>query len=51
MFNPDVIAAVKAAKFYRVVIYPAVRGDVVSECWWRWQTSKPCWGTQTAFAG
>ena len=26
MFNPDVIAAVKAAKFCRVVIYPAVRG-------------------------
>lgn len=26
MFNPDVIAAVKAAKFCRVVIYPAARG-------------------------
>lgn len=26
MFNPDVIAAVEAAKFCRVVIYPAVRG-------------------------
>ena len=26
MFNPDVIAAVKAAKFCRVVIYPAIRG-------------------------
>lgn len=26
MFNPDVIAAVKAAKFCRVVIYSAVRG-------------------------
>lgn len=26
MFNLDVIAAVKAAKFCRVVIYPAVRG-------------------------
>lgn len=26
MFNQDVIAAVKAAKFCRVVIYPAVRG-------------------------
>ncbi|MEH8118731.1 hypothetical protein Q7I37_14350 [Aeromonas allosaccharophila] len=26
MFNPDVIAAVVAAKFCRVVIYPAVRG-------------------------
>lgn len=26
MFNPDVIAAVKAAKFCRVVIYPPVRG-------------------------
>ena len=25
-FNPDVIAAVKAAKFCRVVIYPPVRG-------------------------
>ena len=28
MFNPDVSAAVVAAKFCRVVIYPAVRG------WW-----------------
>lgn len=26
LFNPDVIAAVVAAKFCRVVIYPAVRG-------------------------
>ena len=26
MFNPDVIAAVKTAKFCRVVIYPPVRG-------------------------
>ena len=26
MFNQDVIAAVKAAKFCQVVIYPAVRG-------------------------
>ncbi|WP_323977831.1 hypothetical protein [Aeromonas veronii] len=26
MFNPDVIAAVVAAKFCRVVIYPPVRG-------------------------
>lgn len=26
MFNQDVIAAVKAAKFWRVVVYPAVRG-------------------------
>ena len=26
MFNPDVIATVKAAKFCRVVIYPPVRG-------------------------
>ncbi|HEH9410304.1 TPA: hypothetical protein SIA33_003348 [Aeromonas salmonicida] len=26
MFNQDVIAAVKAAKFCRVAIYPAVRG-------------------------
>ena len=26
MFNPDVSAAVVAAKFCRVVIYPAVRG-------------------------
>lgn len=26
MFNQDVIAAVKAAKFCRVVTYPAVRG-------------------------
>jgi len=26
MFNPDVIVAVVAAKFCRVVIYPAVRG-------------------------
>ena len=26
MFNPDVSAAVAAAKFCRVVIYPAVRG-------------------------
>lgn len=26
MLNPDVIAAVKAAKFCRVVVYPAVRG-------------------------
>ena len=26
MFNQDVIAAVKAAKFCRVVVYPAVRG-------------------------
>lgn len=26
MFNQDVIAAVKAAKFCRVVIYPPVRG-------------------------
>ncbi|MEV3812359.1 hypothetical protein [Aeromonas allosaccharophila] len=26
MFNQDVIAAVKAAKFCRVVIYPAIRG-------------------------
>ena len=26
MFNQDVIAAVKAAKFCRVVIYPLVRG-------------------------
>ena len=26
LFNPDVIAAVKAAKFCRVVIYPPVRG-------------------------
>lgn len=26
MFNPDVIAAVKAAKFCRVVIYPPVPG-------------------------
>lgn len=26
MFNQDVIAAVEAAKFCRVVIYPAVRG-------------------------
>ncbi|AJQ53988.1 TPA: hypothetical protein F3L15_09580 [Aeromonas hydrophila] len=25
-FNPDVIAAVKTAKFCRVVIYPTVRG-------------------------
>lgn len=25
MFNPDVIAAVKAAKFCRVLVYPAVR--------------------------
>lgn len=27
MFNQDVIAAVKAAKFCRVVLYPAVRGE------------------------
>ena len=26
MFNPDVIAAIKAAQFCRVVIYPPVRG-------------------------
>ena len=26
MFNQDVIAAVKAAKFCRVVVYPVVRG-------------------------
>lgn len=26
MFNQDVIAAVKAAKFCRVVVYPTVRG-------------------------
>ncbi|OEC50250.1 MULTISPECIES: hypothetical protein [unclassified Aeromonas] len=26
MFNQDVIAAVKVAKFCRVVVYPAVRG-------------------------
>ncbi|HHO0758323.1 TPA: hypothetical protein ACRTNY_001384 [Aeromonas hydrophila] len=26
MFNQDVIAAVKAAKFCRVAVYPAVRG-------------------------
>lgn len=26
MLNPDVIAAVKAAEFCRVVVYPAVRG-------------------------
>ncbi len=26
MFNQDVIAAVKAAKFCRLVVYPAVRG-------------------------
>ena len=26
MFNQDVISAVKAAKFCRVVVYPAVRG-------------------------
>lgn len=26
MFNQDVIAAVKAAKFCRVMVYPAVRG-------------------------
>ena len=26
MFNQDVIVAVKVAKFYRVVVYPAVRG-------------------------
>lgn len=26
MFNPDVIAAVVAAKFCRVAVYPAVRG-------------------------
>ncbi len=26
MFNQDVIAAVKAAKFCRVTVYPAVRG-------------------------
>ncbi|ENC6658478.1 hypothetical protein ABKY47_002962 [Aeromonas hydrophila] len=26
MFNPDVIAVVKAAKFCRVAVYPAVRG-------------------------
>lgn len=26
MFNQDVIAAVQAAKFCRVVVYPAVRG-------------------------
>ena len=26
MFNPDVIAAVKGAKFCRVAVYPAVRG-------------------------
>ncbi len=26
MFNQDVIAAVKTAKFCRVVVYPAVRG-------------------------
>ncbi len=26
MFSQDVIAAVKAAKFCRVVVYPAVRG-------------------------
>lgn len=26
MFNQDVIAAVKAAKFCRVVVYPSVRG-------------------------
>ena len=26
MFNQDVIAAVKAAKFCRVVVHPAVRG-------------------------
>lgn len=26
MFNQDVIAGVKAAKFCRVVVYPAVRG-------------------------
>lgn len=26
MFNQDVIAAVKSAKFCRVVLYPAVRG-------------------------
>lgn len=26
MLNPDVIAAVKAAKLCRVVVYPAVRG-------------------------
>ncbi|TNH91728.1 hypothetical protein CF139_02480 [Aeromonas hydrophila] len=31
MFNPDVVAAVKAAKFCRVVIYPAVQGW----CWER----------------
>lgn len=27
MFNPDVRAAVVAAKFCRVVLYPAVRGE------------------------
>lgn len=27
MFNPDMIAAVKAAKFCWVVVYPAVRGE------------------------
>lgn len=26
LFNPDVIAAVKGAKFCRVAVYPAVRG-------------------------
>ena len=26
-FNSDVIAAVKAARFCRVVLYPAVRGE------------------------
>ncbi|MGL6264055.1 hypothetical protein ACSZMC_09115 [Aeromonas jandaei] len=26
MFNQDVTAAVKSAKFWRVVVYPAVRG-------------------------
>ena len=30
MFNQDVIAAVREAKFCRVVIYPAVRG-------WSWE--------------
>lgn len=55
MFNPDVSAAVVAAKFCRVVIYPAVRGwcgaGAGSGCSSRWPTISMRWGTPIASAG
>lgn len=43
MFNPDVIAAVKAAKFCRVVIYPPVRGWCRARRRSKWRRRLLCW--------